>query len=60
MKTEAMSFPDRRASFRRPVALTTEPDLARNKNGGLRLVLLNRHPHERVRIYVGPRKACRV
>ena len=44
--------------FRR-VALTTDPEMMRTKNGALRLVLVNRHPHTALRIYCGERQRAR-
>ncbi len=44
--------------FRR-VALTTDPEMVRANNGALRLRLVNRHPHEALRIYCGNRQALR-
>jgi hypothetical protein len=48
----AMEFGDapKLGRFRR-VALTTDPKMVRTKNGALRLTLINRHPHESLRIY---------
>lgn len=45
---------------RRRAALTTDPEMVQPKNGAPRLRLVNRHPHERQRLYVGPRKTCRI
>lgn len=44
--------------FRR-VPLTTDPEMVRTKNGALRLVLRNRHPHEAMRIFCGSRQTAR-
>lgn len=50
-----MEYPDHRASARfRRVALTTDPEMVRTKNGALKLRLVNRHPHEALRIFVAP------
>lgn len=55
-KGKPMNFPDRRGSApMQRLALTTE--MTPTKNG---LKLVNRHPHERVRVYVGARQACRI
>ena len=43
----------------RRLTLTTDPEMVRNKVGALRLVLKNRHPHERVRVYAGRRQVAR-
>ena len=43
---------------RRRVALTTEPEMVRLPTGATHLRLVNRHPHERLRLFVGPRKTC--
>jgi hypothetical protein len=60
-KGKPMSFSDRRADApMQRLALTTDPEMVRTKQGALRLKLVNRHPHERVRVYVGPRQACRI
>lgn len=46
-----MSYPRRDYGPTKRIALTTEPELRREKNGGLRLHLRNRHPHTAVRIF---------
>ena len=57
-KGKPMIFPDRRDSARtQRLALTTEPEMVRARNGQLRLNLRNRHPHERVHVYRGPCRA---
>ena len=49
-----MDYPDRRVGARmQRLSLTTDPEMVRTKNGALRLVLKNRHPHEALRVYVG-------
>jgi hypothetical protein len=49
-----MDYPDRRVGAKRQrLSLTTEPEMKRTKNGALRLILRNRHPHERLHVYVG-------
>ena len=59
-KGKPMAFPDRRAgAAMQRLALTTDPEMVRTKQGSLRLALKNRHPHERVRVFVGARQACR-
>ena len=52
------SAPDATAPRRR-VAVTTDPEMFTNKQGQLRLRLVNRHPHERLRIFVGARQTAR-
>jgi hypothetical protein len=57
-KGRPMGFPDRRSGARmQRVALTTDPTMVRTKHGALRLTLVNRHPHERVRLFRGPCRA---
>lgn len=56
-KGKPMQFSDRRDGARmQRLALTTDPEMVRTPRGGMKLVLRNRHPHERVRVYRG---ACR-
>ena len=54
-----MFFPDRTAGKMRAITLHTDPKMVPQKNGQLRLVLINRHPHERVRVYCGDRQVAR-
>lgn len=51
---KAMDFGKPRLGPFRRAALMTDPEMVRQKNGALRLVLTNRHPHEALRIYVAP------
>jgi hypothetical protein len=48
-----ITYPDRRSGRTARVALTTDPKLTPTKHGQLKLTLVNRHPHEAVRIYTG-------
>ena len=44
--------------FRR-VALTTDPKLEKDEKGQARLRLVNRHPHEALRVYCGSSQRAR-
>ncbi len=48
-----MDYPTRVYRQRR-LTLTTDPEMVRTRNGALTLRLRNRHPHERLRIFVAP------
>ena len=53
-REQPMRFPDRRAGARmQRLALTTA--MVRGKDG--KMTLVNRHPHERVRVFRGPCRA---
>jgi hypothetical protein len=53
-----MFYPDPKPDARmRRLALTTDPEMVRTSTGALRLRLVNRHPHERVRVFRGPCRA---
>ena len=55
-----MFYPDfEPMAYMRRLALTTDPEMVRTKNGALRLVLKNRHPHERIRVFAGSRQVAR-
>lgn len=54
-----MDFGKPKAGHFRRVPLTTEPEMVRTKNGALRLVLRNAHPHTAMRIYCGERQRAR-
>ena len=54
-KRAPMVFPDPDPGARvRRVPLTTDAVMELNDHGALRLRLVNRHPHESRRIFVGP------
>jgi hypothetical protein len=55
-RRDPMHFPDPAGHFRR-VALTTEAVMVTPEKGRPRLAVVNRHPHEALRIYVSSRKA---
>jgi hypothetical protein len=55
----AMEFGNPKLGPARRVALTTDPEMVRTKNGALKLRLVNRHPHESLRIFVGARQTAR-
>lgn len=49
-----MFYPDPKPdALRTRVALTTDPEMVRTQTGALRLKLVNRHPHEALRLYRG-------
>ena len=48
-----INYPRRDGGRTQRVALTTDPKMTTTKHGQLRLTLVNRHPHEAVRIFTG-------
>lgn len=56
---KAMEFGKPKDGPVRRVALTTNPEMFTNRQGQLRLRLVNRHPHEALRIYCGARQTAR-
>lgn len=52
-----MNYSRRDSGPMKRIALTTDPVMERTTAGALRLRLVNRHPHEAVRVFRGSRKA---